>query len=107
MSDRTDPGVALVTGAGQGIGLGIATALAEAGYQVALTDIDGPKAKAAARSLRERGLAAHSARLDVTRADDWAHALGEAVTRLGGLEMLVNSTGISPRGTAETTDEAL
>jgi 3-oxoacyl-[acyl-carrier protein] reductase len=99
--------VALVTGAAQGVGLGIATVLAETGLSVALTDQRGSQAVQAAAALIGRGLDATGLTLDVTRADDWASALGEVTGRWGRLDVLVNNAGISPRGTAESTDEAL
>jgi 3-oxoacyl-[acyl-carrier protein] reductase len=107
MNDRPAPAVALVTGAAQGVGLGIARALAQSGRRVALTDIDGPAAARAAAELDARGLGAVGLTLDVTRAGDWAGTVDEVVARWGGLDVLVNNAGISPRGTAESTAEAL
>lgn len=107
MSDSPSRTAALVTGAGQGVGLGIARALAVVGMKVALTDIDGDAAGRAAAELARQGHQALGLRLDVSRADDWAHALDEVADRLGGPDVLVNNAGISPRGTAEATDEAL
>jgi 3-oxoacyl-[acyl-carrier protein] reductase len=98
---------ALVTGAGRGIGLGIAAALRRAGYRVALTDIDGGSAAHAAAGLGELGTDVLGLTLDVTRAGDWSRALDEVVEPWGGLDVLVNNAGISPRGTIESTDEAL
>ena len=43
----------------------------------------------------------------MTRADDWDRALADLIARWGGLDLLVNCAGISPRGTVESTDEAL
>ena len=40
-------------------------------------------------------------------AGDWARAVEQTVARWGGLDLLVNCAGISPRGTVESTDEAL
>ena len=108
MSGPPDRTVALVTGAAQGIGLGIARSLASASYKVVLADIDdeiwssGPRA-----ALRAEGFEAIGEHLDVTRADDWEQAVGHLIARWGGLDVLVNCAGISPRGTAESTDEAL
>jgi NAD(P)-dependent dehydrogenase (short-subunit alcohol dehydrogenase family) len=104
LSDRT---VALVTGAAQGIGLGIARSLASASYKVLLTDIDRDLVGQSAATLREEGFETVGEHLDVTRADDWGRAVGDLVARWGGLDVLVNNAGISPRGTAESTDEAL
>ena len=43
----------------------------------------------------------------MTSADDWGRVISALVARWGGLDLLVNNAGISPRGTVETTDEAL
>ncbi len=100
-------GVALVTGAGQGIGLGIAEALCEAGYQVAITDINGQTALDSAAALQQLGHETFGLPLDVTKAGDWETAAAEISRRWGRLDLLVNNAGISPRGTIESTDEAL
>lgn len=107
VSEPTERVVALVTGAAQGIGLGIARALAESGRKVALTDVNGEAVAQSARGLVEDGREAMGLALDVTRADDWERALAEVAGRWGRLDALVNNAGISPRGTTTTTDEAL
>ncbi|MCA1686585.1 MAG: SDR family oxidoreductase [Planctomycetia bacterium] len=107
MTEPAGPSVALVSGAAQGIGLGIARALAEAGWRVALTDIHGDLAARSARELDRDGRNTVGLQLDVTRAEDWSRAVADVSGRWGRLDLLVNNAGISPRGTAETTDEAL
>jgi NAD(P)-dependent dehydrogenase (short-subunit alcohol dehydrogenase family) len=107
MSDRFSRQSALVTGAGSGIGLGIAHALAAAGLKVALTDIDGQAAERAAAGLVGQGRDAIGLPHDVSRGGDWAVVMDEVAARFGGLDVLVNNAGISPRGTAGSTEEAL
>jgi 3-oxoacyl-[acyl-carrier protein] reductase len=107
MSEPEHRTVALVTGAGQGIGLGIAQALAHAGLKVALSDIDGALAARSALSVQQGGRDALGLELDVTRSADWDRALAAVVGQWGRLDILVNNAGISPRGTIESTDEAL
>ncbi len=107
MESTTGRVVAMVSGAAQGIGLGIARALAESGLKVALTDVNGQAVRASAEALRAEGYEAIGLTLDVTRADDWERAVAETTARWGRLDVLVNNAGISPRGTIETTDEAL
>ncbi len=107
MSGASDGKVALVTGAAQGIGLGIARSLAAASYKVVLTDLEHELVRAAANELRAGGRQAIGVPLDVTRSDDWARAIEQTVAHWEGLDLLVNNAGISPRGTIESTDEAL
>ena len=82
---------ALVTGGGSGLGEGIARALHGAGYRVAVSDIDGARAQAVARSLDPAGETALGVALDVT--DGAAiEAMAEALTvRWGGVQVLVNN----------------
>ncbi|WP_417771789.1 SDR family NAD(P)-dependent oxidoreductase [Stappia sp.] len=82
--------LALVTGAGQGIGAACAAALAETGARVIVTDIDAARAEARAETLRAGGAIASAAALDVTdsaRLDDLAAALEP-------LDILVCNAGI-------------
>src|SRR3989442_792214 len=107
MSGPSERTVALVTGAAQGIGLGIARALAAASYQVVLADVERELVERSAAALREDHVPAVGVHLDVTRADHWEQSVGNLIARWGGLDLLVNCAGISPRGSVESTDEAL
>ena len=82
---------ALVTGGAQGLGEGMAQALAEAGATVVIADLQEEAGKAVAKGLgEEHGFVA----LDVTSDEGWERAIGEAVEHLGGLDILVNNAGI-------------
>jgi 3-oxoacyl-[acyl-carrier protein] reductase len=99
--------IALVTGAAQGIGKGIAQSLAEAEYKVMLADIEEDFLQNATAVLLSRGFAVIGQRLDVTSEIDWASAISVVSAKWGGLDLLVNCAGISPRGTVESTSDAL
>jgi NAD(P)-dependent dehydrogenase (short-subunit alcohol dehydrogenase family) len=101
------PPVALVTGAAQGVGLGIARTLARTGYRVALADVQEAAARHEAAQLAAEGCEAIGLPLDVTVADAWSRGVVEVIERWGRLDLLVNNAGISPRGTPESVDEAL
>lgn len=107
MTEASGRTVALVTGAAQGIGLGIARSLASASYRVVLADVERQLVEESAGTLAAEGRAAVGEHLDVTRAEDWARAVERTRDRFGGLDVLVNCAGISPRGSIESTDEAL
>ncbi len=107
MSEASKRSVALVTGAAQGIGLGIARVLAAASYRVVLADVDRQLVEESAGVLAAEGRTAVGEHLDVTRAEDWARAVERTRDRFGDLDVLVNCAGISPRGSIESTDEAL
>lgn len=90
---------ALVTGAGQGIGLAIATALAGCGANVALVDVADPSG-----FPQPEGSLALIA--DVSRPEDVQRAVSAAVRRFGGLDILVNNAGICPLTPIDAIDEA-
>ncbi|MEV8586703.1 SDR family oxidoreductase [Streptomyces sp. NPDC051180] len=93
MSDRT-PGLALVTGANRGIGRETARRLAEAGLHVLLAGRDRAAVTAAARELRDTGLAADPLLLDVTDPRSVRAAADEVERLHGRLDVLVNNAGI-------------
>ena len=99
--------VALVTGAGRGLGAACAEALARAGARVVLSDIDETALEAQARKFALNGWQHELAHLDVTNAEH----RGQVVRRLdeiGRLDILVNNAGIILRKPAiETTSEEL
>jgi NAD(P)-dependent dehydrogenase (short-subunit alcohol dehydrogenase family) len=88
-------GAALVTGAGRGLGLEIARALAGRGLTVHLTDVDLDAAQAAAGEL---GPPAFASRLDVRDAEACRVAAALAVERAGSLDVWVNNAGILVTG---------
>ena len=84
---------ALVTGAGTGIGHGIAAVLAEQGAMVAVTDLDADTARSVAEEIGEsRSLALG---LDVTDRGSADRAAQSVLTEWGGLEILVNNAGVA------------
>ncbi|HSR64785.1 MAG TPA: SDR family NAD(P)-dependent oxidoreductase, partial [Xanthomonadaceae bacterium] len=81
----------LVTGAGSGIGAGIATELAKAGHHLVVTDVALAPAQAVVDGIRAGGGSAEALVLDVTSDDGVAAALA-AVSR--PVEVLVNNAGL-------------
>jgi len=86
--------VAIVTGGAGGIGKVYCRALAEAGAAVAVADLNGTGAKAAAEELVDAGHQAIGVTLDVTDLDSAEAAVREVVSALGGVDILVNNAGI-------------
>ena len=83
------PGI--VTGAASGIGLAIAIALAKAGCQVLMTDIDGGALRTAAAPLRSGGAVVETLELDVRDDDAAQRAAERAVEQFGALSIAVNN----------------
>ena len=86
--------VALVTGGAQGLGEGMATALAGAGATVVIADIND----AGEQTAKSLGEGHGFVRLDVTDDANWADALRSTVDEFGGLDILVNNAGVEISG---------
>jgi NAD(P)-dependent dehydrogenase (short-subunit alcohol dehydrogenase family) len=99
--------VALVTGGAAGLGLAIATTLAERGARVAIADIDEEGAARSAAALPGNPGTHRAYRTDVASADDVNATIGAVVSDLGGLSILVNNAGIARIGphTEAVSDE--
>jgi len=87
--------IALVTGAATGIGLACATALAEAGARVILTDIDAERVTRAAEKITASGGQARALVQDVVSEAQWQSVYDDIRATEGGLNILVNNAGIA------------
>lgn len=101
-----DGRVALVTGAGGGLGEGICASLAAAGAAVVCVDRDAESAETRAEAVRARGGTALSVVTDVSDSASVAGMVEHAVAQLGRLDVLVNNAAIYPRRAwTEITEE--
>jgi NAD(P)-dependent dehydrogenase (short-subunit alcohol dehydrogenase family) len=90
---------AIVTGAASGIGLGIATALAEAGANVVMADIQKDAVEQAAHGLSGTNKRVMPVRIDVTTEESVVNALAEAERHFGKLHIACNNAGVPMHGT--------
>jgi 3-oxoacyl-[acyl-carrier protein] reductase len=98
----SDRRVAAVTGGARGIGLGISTALAGEGFDLAIC---GQRAEADVAqilaALREKGARVMYTRADISKTDDRASFMEEIRASYGSLHVLVNNAGIAPKVRAD------
>ena len=99
--------IALITGAGQGIGQGVALAMASEGVDLLLAGRTVEKVEETARLAQTRGVRAIPLGCNVKAADDLASAVETAARELGGVDILVNNAQEVPLGLIdEVSDEA-
>lgn len=103
MADRLRGKVVAITGAGRGIGLATARALADCGAKVSIGDLDADLARAAAAGLP----GAYGGALDVRSKASFARFLEETRASLGPVDILINNAGIMPMGHFELEDDAI
>jgi NAD(P)-dependent dehydrogenase (short-subunit alcohol dehydrogenase family) len=94
--------VALVTGAGQGVGRAIATAFAGQGASVAVNDFHADRAEAVAHEITGAKGRAIAVTADVRDLDAWRVMVADVEARLGPVDILVNNAGIPVEGMALT-----
>ena len=87
---------ALITGAGQGIGRGIAVRLARDGYNIAIADINLNNLAEAAQEISALGVRVLKIEADVSSAHDVQHMIQATVDEFESLDVLVNNAGIYP-----------
>ncbi|MDH4208746.1 MAG: SDR family oxidoreductase [Anaerolineae bacterium] len=93
--DRFRGKVAIVTGAGRGMGRAVALLLAGEGAKVAVNSLNPAHAKAVAEEARSLGAEAIDVPGDVSRSEDVDRVVRETVSRFGRIDILVNNAGIS------------
>src|SRR5438105_15644958 len=93
MSGRLDGRVAIVTGAGSGNGLAIATAFAQEGAVVAIAEYSEQRGTSAAASIEATG-EAFFVQTDVRRWEDIDRLVTETVGKFGRLDIMVNNAGV-------------
>ncbi len=97
--------VAIVTGAGQGLGEAIAHALAGAGAHVAVNDLNPDRAKRVAAAIQQHGGTAVAIAADVANKFQCVHLIESCRAEWGRLDILVNNAAVMPASTILKMDE--
>lgn len=106
-TDNLDGLVAVVTGAAQGLGLGIAEQLAREGATAIIADLQRDEAERVSAELRDQGLAVQASYLDISESDMVTAFFNQVVDDYGKLDILVNNAGVGQTvtPTVELSDE--
>ncbi|MCV7196446.1 SDR family oxidoreductase [Mycobacterium angelicum] len=100
---RLDDKVAVITGAGRGLGAAIALAFAEAGADVVIASRTQSQLDEVAEQVRGLGRRAHVVAADLAHPEDTAQLAGQAIATFGKLDIVVNNVGGSMPNTLLTT----
>jgi len=92
---------AIVTGASRGLGKEMALALAEAGADVAIADINLEEAKKVVQQIVELGRDSVAIKADISKTQDVENMVKEAKSRFGKIDILINNAGIARIAPAE------
>ena len=95
---KLDGKVALITGAGQGVGQGVAFALAKEGASVAVAGRTESKLVVTCNEIAERGGRAEPVLMDIADADSITGAVARTVELFGGVDILINNASLNPLG---------
>src|SRR5512136_637461 len=87
--------VALITGAGSGIGQEIAVAMAREGAVIAINDIADEKIHATAKRLDQLGVRYEAVKCDVSSSADVSGMFNTIIDKFGTVDILVNNAGIT------------
>ena len=96
--------VAIITGAGSGMGAEEARMFAREGASVVIADVLEEEGKTVETEIAESGGTAMFIPTDVTREEDWKRTVQETVSTYGRLDILVNNAGLSSSAVADPTD---
>ena len=104
--------VAIITGAGQGIGEAIALSLAAEGVKIVAVDVNMDKINETARKIDSQGKKSFAIKADVSKTEEVKKMVGNSIKKFGKIDILVNNAAISPKksdgsrvNVAETTEE--
>jgi 3-oxoacyl-[acyl-carrier protein] reductase len=98
--------IALITGAGDGMGRAHAILMAERGADIVVSDINADGAERTAEEVRKRGRRAHVGVVDMADVDAVREMVGKGAAALGPIDILVNNAGFGQRSQIEDITEA-